>query len=118
MALLPTGFDSWMARSLAESFRLHPQFSQAVQAAVQHNVLGGLWFGMALLICWTQGARKDQAEAQARLLTVLIGSALTILLTVLAGALVSWPPPVHTPGLANLFPDYLVTDPNTNSFPS
>lgn len=85
---------------------------------MQLNVLGGLWFGMALFICWTQGARKGEGEAQVRVLTVLIGSALTILLAALAGALVSWPPPVHMPGLANLFPDYLVTNPNTNSFPS
>jgi membrane-associated phospholipid phosphatase len=118
MAMFPTPFDLWLARELAGFLRFHPRFDLGVQSAIQHNILGGLWFGAALFICWIQSARNGQREIQLRMLTILIGSILATLLTLLAGALISWPPPARYPGLANLFPSYLEANPNTNCFPS
>jgi len=118
MAWLPTRVDLWLAGELAGLLRHHPQFGLAVQDAIQHNILGGFWYGAALFICWTQAVRKRQGEERLRMLTILIGSALAILLTIGAGAIVSWPPPARYPGLANLFPDYLETSTSLNSFPS
>jgi hypothetical protein len=118
MAMLPARFDLWLATALAGFLRLHPQFDLGVQSAIQHNILGGFWFGAALFVCWIHAARNAQMEVQLRTLTILIGSALAVLLALLAGAVVSWPPPARYPGLAYLFPDYLRANPNTNCFPS
>ena len=118
MAMLPTRLDLWLATALAGFLRLHPQFDLGVQSAIQHNILGGFWFGAALFVCWIHAARNGQGEVQLRTLTILIGSALAVLLALLAGAVVSWPPPARYPGLAYLFPDYLQANPNTNCFPS
>lgn len=118
MVTLPTRIDLWLARQMAGFFRLHGRLDVAVDSAMRHNILGGLWFGAVLFVCWVQAARKGQREVQLRILTTLVGSTLAILLTFVAGALLSWPPPINYPGLADLFPQYLAPNPNTNCFPS
>jgi membrane-associated phospholipid phosphatase len=118
MATFPTGFDLWLARGLAGFLGCHPQFDLGVESAIQHNVLGGLWFGAALFVCWIQAARNGQREVQLRVLTILIGSILATLLALLAGTVISCPPPARYPGLVGFFPDYLEANRNTNCFPS
>ena len=53
-----------------------------------------------------------------RLITVVLGSLIAIAMSLLAAKIVSWLPPQHQPGLAHLYPSNMLTDPNTNSFPS
>lgn len=118
MALSPTGFDIWLAKELAGLLGLSPFFDRAVQSAIRHNVLGGFWFGAALFVFWIQSARKGQPEIQLRILTILVGSAIAIILTLLAGAVISWPPPCSHPDLAKIYSAYFDTNPNTNCFPS
>jgi membrane-associated phospholipid phosphatase len=118
MSVLPTAFDLWLARQLAGCIPFHPQFDVGVQDAIRANVLGGLWFGLALFILWNQSARGKDEKVQVRVLTILLGSGLTILLTLLAGAVISWPPPVHYTGLQELYRGYLGPNLNTTSFPS
>jgi membrane-associated phospholipid phosphatase len=118
MATLPTGFDLWLANKLASLMPLHPQLDVGVQDAIRVNVLGGLWFGLVLFIWWNQSGRKGERKIQLRVLTILAGSVLAILFTLLAGTVISWPPPVHYPGLDGLYLGYLGPNPNSNSFPS
>jgi membrane-associated phospholipid phosphatase len=118
MATVPTWLDLWLANELARLMPLHPQLDVAVQDAIRVNILGGLWYGLVLFIWWNQSGRKGQREIQVRILTILVGSALAILLTLLAGAAISWPPPVHYPGLEKLYLGYLGPNLNSNSFPS
>jgi membrane-associated phospholipid phosphatase len=114
----PTGFDLWLANGLARLMPLHPKLDVGVQDAIRVNVLGGLWFGLALFIWWNQSGRKGEREIQLRVMTILVGSALAILLTLLAGSAISWPPPVHYPGLEKLYLGFLGPNLNSNSFPS
>lgn len=118
MLLSPTGPDLWVAKELLGFLKIHPLFDLAVQSMIRHNILGGFWFGAALFICWIQCTRRGESEIQLRIWTILIGSTLAILLTLLGGALISWPPPSRYPPLASLFPHYFEMNLNTNCFPS
>ena len=118
VAIHPTLVDLWLVREMAAFFRLHERLDLLVNGAIEHNVLGGVWYGLALFVIWAEATRKGQREIQTRVLTTLVGSTLAVLLTFAAGALFSWPPPANHPGLANLFPQYLDVNPNTNCFPS
>ncbi len=118
MVLAPTSIDLWLATQMAEFMKLHPWLDSAVNSAIRHNILGGFWFGAALFLCWLQAARTGRREIQLRVLTILVGSALAILLTLIAGTIISWPPPARYLGLSSFFPDYLRDNPNTNCFPS
>jgi membrane-associated phospholipid phosphatase len=118
MAILPTPLDLWLAHQLVGFIPSHPRFAVGVQDAIRVGVLGGLWFGLARFVGWNQSSRGKDQMVQLRILTILLGSGLAILLTLFAGAMISWPPPVHYPGLNKLFLGYLGPNPNTNSFPS
>jgi membrane-associated phospholipid phosphatase len=118
MALSPTQLDLWFARELAWFLKLHPLFYLGVLSAIRHNVLGGFWFGGALFIFWTQAQKKDRADMQVRILTILAGSLVAVLFMLIASALVTWPPPFRYSGLADLFPNYIYRNEDTNSFPS
>ena len=118
MTWLPTQLDIWLALRLAAFLGHHPLFDLSVQSAIRHNVLGGLWFGAALFLCWIQAARKGRRDIELRMLTVFIASALAIALTLVVGAVISCPPPIRYPSLAKLFPDYFDVSPSLSSFPS
>jgi membrane-associated phospholipid phosphatase len=118
MPLAPTSFDLWIARELAGLIRLSIPFNLVIQSAIRNDILGGLWFGLALFVYWVQSAKNSQQQIQLRILTILLGSTLAILLTILAQAFISWPPPVHYPDLGKLYIGALEPNYNTNCFPS
>ncbi len=106
-----------MAR-LARLAGRYPHFDMGIRSAIRHNVLGGFWYAAAIFILWVQGARSSKQNARRRVLTILLATGLAILLTILAGDVVSWLPPSRHPLLADLYPPYFGSNPNTNSFPS
>jgi len=114
----PTSLDFWVAKELAGFLKYSPRFGEAVQSGIRHNILGGFWYGAALFLAWCEAARTNNREVRLRLLTILVGSTLAAALTLPAGWLVSWPPPIHHPELQQLFPGYIVPNPNHNCFPS
>lgn len=118
MSLAPTKFDLWFITEVAKLLGRHPLFDVSVESAIRHNVLGGFWFALSVFVFWMQGARPGQQKARRRILTIVFGSALGILLTIVAGTAVSWLPPSRYPGLADLYPGYLAPNLNDNSFPS
>jgi membrane-associated phospholipid phosphatase len=118
MVLSPTALDIWLAKELAGLLRFSIPFNNGVAAAIHFGFLGGFWFGAALFINWVQSARKGQAEIQLRILTILVATAIAILLTFLAGAIISWPPPANYPALQKTYTYYFDANKNTNSFPS
>jgi membrane-associated phospholipid phosphatase len=94
-----------------------------VQCGIHHHVLGGFWVALAQVLHWVRppesGARPgSDPGTQYRILVILAGSMVAIALSFVAGALLTWLPPNRTPGLAQLFPPYLGSNPNTTSFPS
>jgi undecaprenyl-diphosphatase len=114
----PTSLDFWVAKELAGFLKHFPRFDEAVQSGMRHNILGGFWYGAALFLTWCEAARTDNREVRLRLLTILVGSTLAAALTLPAGWLVSWPPPIRHPELQQLFPGYIDPNPNHNCFPS
>jgi membrane-associated phospholipid phosphatase len=118
MVVLPTRLDLWLATALSGFLRFHPKFNAGVQRAIQHNISGGFWFGATLFARWIHAAGSGQREVRLRTINLLIGSALAVLLVLLAGVVVSRPPPGRYPALAYLFPGYPKGNPNTNCFPS
>ncbi len=114
----PTRLDIWLAARLADFLGRFPLFDRGVESAIRHNVLGGFWYAAALFVFWARGAKAGQEHLRTRILTTLVGSFLTILLTLVAGVVVSWPPPIGYPGLSGLYPEYLGGNPNAHSFPS
>ena len=118
MVLSPTRLDIWVVTVLASLLRRHALIDLTIQSAIRHNILGGFWFAAALFVFWLQGAKGNDPKIRLRILTTLVGSTLAILLTLLASAAISWPPPIHHPDLSSLFPNYIDRNPNTNCFPS
>jgi len=118
MQFSPTGFDIWLATKLGECLNRSPLFDQGIQSALRHFVLGGFWYAAAMFIFWVQSARHGQRSTRVRIITTIIGSAITILLTLLVGLVIAWPPPMRDPELAHFFPPYIDRNPNESSFPS
>jgi len=116
--LAPTHIDIWLTAELAKFLGRYPLLDLSVESAIRHNVLGGFWFAVAVFVFWMQGATPGQQKARHRIFTIMFGSVLAILLTILAGTVISWLPPSRHPGLADLYPRYLKPNLNNNSFPS
>jgi len=93
-------------------------FDLSVESAIRHHVLGGFWFAACIFIFWMRGVRPGGQRVRLRVLTILFGSSLAIVLTLLSGGLASWLPPSRNPGLAHFYPAYLSENVNDNSFPS
>ena len=117
-ALSPSQFDLHAARVLARFLGHHPLFDYSVQSAIGHHLLGGIPYAAAFFYFWVRGERENRQDDLRRLITVVLGSLVTILLVLWAGKMVSWLPPQRQPALAHLYPDYLFPNVNTNSFPS
>lgn len=118
MVISPTQLDIWVVTALASLLRRHTLIDLTIQSAIRHNILGGFWFAAALFVFWLQGARGNDPKTRLRILTILIGSTLAILLTLLASAVISWPPPNRHLDLSSYFPDYIDRNSSTNCFPS
>jgi membrane-associated phospholipid phosphatase len=69
-----------------------------------------------MLVFWVQAARHNQRGVRLRIITTMVGSATTILLALLAGALINSPPPVYRRGLTYLSPSYIDPNPSPSSF--
>ena len=113
-----SSLDFWLASQMATLWGSYPLFDRIIQTLIRHNVLGGLWYGMALFVFWVRGKSSGQDRVQRRILTILVGSFIAILFSLLAGHAVDHMPPSRHPDLAGLFPNYMETNPNLNSFPS
>jgi len=118
MLLTPTRFDLWFTAQLADFLGRYPLVDLAVQSAIYHHVLGGLWYAAVLFVLWLQGSQEGNEATRRRMLTILLGSLIAILLIPVAQALVVWPPPIHHPSLSSLYPRYIYTNPEGSSFPS
>ncbi len=114
----PSTLDMWLAANLIEFLNRHELFTQSVQSAIRHNVLGGIWFAGAVFMLWGEALRNGPPELRRRVVSTIVGSALAILLTLPATALVSWPPPNRHPELRTRYPLFLDRNPNQSSFPS
>ena len=113
-----SSLDFWLASQMATLWGSYPLFDRIIQTLIRHNVLGGLWYGMALFVFWVRGKSSGQDRVQRRILTILVGSLIAILFSLLAEHAVDHMPPSRHPDLAGLFPNYMETNPNLNSFPS
>jgi len=113
-----SSLDFWLASQMATLWGSYPLFDRIIQTLIRHNVLGGLWYGMALFVFWVRGKSSGQDRVQRRILTILVGSLIAILFSLLAERAVDHMPPSRHPDLAGLFPNYMETNPNLNSFPS
>lgn len=118
MVLSPTQLDIWVVTLLATLLRRQPLFDRAIQSGIRHNILGGFWFAATLFVFWLHAARGNDPKNRLRILTILVGSTLAIFLSLIAGAAISWPPPIRPLDLSSLFPNYMDRNPNTNCFPS
>jgi membrane-associated phospholipid phosphatase len=114
----PTQFDLQAAAALAKFLGRHPLFDYSIQSAIHHHVLGGIPFAGTIFYFWVRAEREHRQGDLRRLITILLGSLVTIALALCAAKMLSWPPPRNLPGLAHLYPTYLFPDVNTNSFPS
>ncbi|MBZ5543107.1 MAG: phosphatase PAP2 family protein [Acidobacteriia bacterium] len=118
MQLSPTGFDIWLASKLGECLNRFPLFDECIQSGLRHYVLGGFWYAGAMFVFWVQAARLGEHEKRLRIITTIVGSAITILLALLAGMVLTWPPPIRNAELAHFFPPYIEPNLNASSFPS
>jgi membrane-associated phospholipid phosphatase len=118
MWLVPTGFDLWFIRHLAQLLGRWRMFDMGVQSAIRHNVLGGFWYAAALFVLWVRGSQQENEAVRRRILTTLVGSLIAIVFMLLAATLIAWPPPFHHAGLAELYPRYIYRNESASSFPS
>jgi undecaprenyl-diphosphatase len=118
MIIQPTALDLRLAGALARLAAAHPRFALAVDSGIRHTLFGGFWFGAALFIFWIYAEKTGRREVRLRVLTIVLGSVLAILFTMVAGALVSWPPPMREPRFMFLYPSAMQNNLNTNCFPS
>jgi membrane-associated phospholipid phosphatase len=118
MHLSPTSFDIWVMAKLAAQVARHPILDDFVQGAIEHNVLGGFWFALALFVYWLEGTRPGREKTRGRMLAILIGTVAAVAFCQVAGHVFSWPPPCRHPVFGHIFSDHFQTGPDTNSFPS
>jgi membrane-associated phospholipid phosphatase len=118
VTLTPTRLDIWFITKLATFLGRYPLFDLGVESAIRHNVFGGMCFAACIFIFWMQGARPGGQRIRQRVLTILFGTLLAIVLSLLSGELASWLPPSRNPRLAHFYPPYLMENINSNSFPS
>ena len=118
MLLSPTTLDLWVSSKLAGFLGQYPLFDAAVQSAIRHNVLGGVWYAAAMFVAWVLGTRPGQEPTKRRSLTILLATAMAVLFSFPAAYLISWLPPSRYPALADLYPAYIEGNVNLNSFPS
>lgn len=118
MIIQPTPLDLWLAGALARLAAAHPRFALAVESGIRHTLFGGFWFGATLFGFWIYAEKTGRREVRLRVLTIIVGSVLAILFTVVAGALLSWPPPMRQPRFMYLYPSAMQNNLNTNCFPS
>lgn len=113
----PTALDLWFG-ALLTRMSGHRLFDLSVQSGTRHHVLGGLWFGAALFLLWTQAASGGDRGLRRRLVTILLGAALAAGISEAAVHLLTWPAPRNHPQLTQLYPPYLDPIETPNSFPS
>lgn len=118
MTTFPTQFDFHVAAALSGSLGRHPLFDHCVDSALNHHLLGGIPFACGVFYFWVKAERENRRDILVRVISVLIGSLVTIALLLMAAKVVSWPPPRHQPSLSHFYPAYLEPDVNRNSFPS
>jgi len=118
MALLPTWFDVWFVRALAGLLGKFELFDRGIQSAVNHHVLGGLWYALVAYLLWLHGTAQSDDKIRLRMLTTMIGSIVAVLLIFPASATIHWAPPVLDPTLSHLYPKYIYSESDPNSFPS
>jgi membrane-associated phospholipid phosphatase len=116
MQIAPTSFDIWLTTLIVRHASRYPHFDQAVQSAIRHNVLGGLAYASSLFVFWVKGPTSESARR--RILTTLVASAVATGAAIIAGYLLSWPPPARNSKLEAFFAGYFDFNPNTNCFPS
>lgn len=114
----PSALDMSLAEILIEFLGQHQLFTTIVQSAIRHNVLGGIWFALAIFVLWLEALGNGTLALRRRVISTIVGSGLAILLTLPAAALVSWPPPNRHPEFRTRYPLFLDRNPNQNSFPS
>jgi membrane-associated phospholipid phosphatase len=114
---LPTALDLQVAHLLAQPLGKNELFDYAVQSAIGHSLLGGLWFA-AVLFVWYIDLPEHQEVRLREFLRAIAAGFLAALLTLFVARLVIDVPPIHYPGLAGRFPEYIARLPVQNSFPS
>ena len=114
----PTNVDIWFVAHFAKLLGHSRVFDLGFESAIRHHVFGGMCFGAALFVFWSEGARPGEHGVRGRIVTTLLGATAGILLTFALAAVISWLPPSRNPVLAQLYPAYLMENINDNSFPS
>ncbi len=88
-----------------------------MQSGIDHGVFGGLWFSAVLFIWYSEVSSQNEAQLRKFLRAVAAGL-IAVMLTIFIAIFVTDVPPIHYPGLAGLFPEYIARLPVQNSFPS
>lgn len=93
-------------------------FDRGVQSAGVHHVLGGFWYALVVYLLWLHGTAQSDGKIRLRMLATMIGSIVAVLLIFPASATIQWAPPILDPTLSHLYPSYIYSDSDPNSFPS
>jgi membrane-associated phospholipid phosphatase len=115
--ILPSALDLHIAHWLAQPLGRNPLFDYGVQSGIDHGVFGGLWFS-AVLFVWYADLPNQQEVRLREFLRAVAAGIIAAVLSVAFSRLVSDVPPIHYPGLASRFPEYIPRLPLQNSFPS
>jgi membrane-associated phospholipid phosphatase len=106
----------WLMVRSASLLGRHSGWDHLVQSWIENGIFGGYWFAGTLFVLWVL-AQRQGPSVRRRIVTILIGSLFSVVAGLAATAVVRWPPPVHHPDLAHLYPGFL-SNQNASSFPS
>ena len=118
MSLLPTRLDIWFVTVLTGFLGKFRLFDMGVQSASNHHLLGGFWYALAVYLLWMRGTAQSDEKMRLRILTTMAGSLVAVLLIFPAGAIIDWAPPILNPVFRPLYPPYIYSLSDANSFPS
>jgi membrane-associated phospholipid phosphatase len=117
----PTSLDLKAIQLLAP-FQAKPFCVDAADILSQNSLVNGLVYAVPLFLLWHSADADQRSLAQRMMLTILIGTMIGALGSILLQQCIRRPPPAANPALASVyafsFREYFRVHPNPNSFPS
>lgn len=113
----PTSFDLKIIGLLAR-LQTEPALVDALDQLSHNALVNGFVFATPLFLFWHFAEGGRRWLAQRLLLTILLGTLIGVMASLLLQHVIQWPPPARHPAVGEIYAPQFREDLNPNSFPS